>query len=1330
MIRPFSLLLCLLLLVSQSVLASPSDERQWLLDLHHADVSVRIQAVRHLAETESSRFTVVLMSMATSKDAALRREAISGLAHFRTPTVELFLQSVLKDRTESAETRRTAAQALAAHATVTAADLLYDAWLALSLEDPVRVDVEQLLQEKFAQRLDFLRALETGDATALGDRVDNPLLAEALVLAATATLPRLRCKAIAGLGLLGDPRAIPVLKEALFSNTRELWKAAVLALELFGSNDAIWPLASCAGAERMPRQVKRACTAALIRRNNAAAAEVLLELQWFSPDLLAQDPELEAQYEALQMRWFPERYQALKKAPEASDEQTDIELLVDLSQTLSPVRLTDALRQARVWPRSLVPALLTWTNDPGTAPLALEALASRNDEESRQALAQVVDSRSLPDTTRRQAVRMMGRQKTEESAQMLLRLSRNKSMPDAATWARETFIEYYPEQAVAEGLLEKKLDRSGLVPMALAGALHGGIGMVLLSQAVTPDEQNMPILPGLGGAILGAGVPILLTLNQEVTPSQGVWVLSGGFWGLSEVAALGLAIGNDSSGGLSQAAYAGAFLGQFAGLTGAWLTRRKAGSNWGDVGYTNLSWVVGSLGGLGIAFQREHLSDQYMGGMLLAGGMGGLLLGGTLGRSLHFTAEDKLHTTVLTGAGAWAGALAFPAMLRDDVTVATGGAFIGSALGYALGSTLTPYSQVPAAMSLTEAGGFGVGLVLGSGLGRVVPGVSNRGRQGLMAGLGILTMGLAAGTYDETKYSVGDLTLIGLGTLWGVDQGFSIAGMAETDSQGVATGAAMVGGAGFLLGTALLSQFSEYRPVEVLGAAGMGSVGSLFGLGLGLTIPTLSDSELWALSFVGGWAGLVPTLLLSDHLKLSGGDASFMALGATWGAYQGVGIRSASGATTARSLEGALLLGSTAGLLATTVVAQFVEPSPRGVARAATGGVQGSIIGYGLASLFPQLDDRGVLSTMLSAGWAGLVVKGLWVTPRDFSLGDYTAVALGGGWGTFQGWLISRAAHFEGDQSRGAILLGLGLGLLGGELVGRAKDLETTQVALTELTSYAGSGIGAGIMMLSGSDSSTANALTTAGAGWLAKAGAGWLAPRLDFRGDDVAEYLTLQGWGLWHGAAISMAVDAQDDAMEGAMLLGLGAGFILPLVTNQFVDFSLGDDLNIAGCGVWGAWIGSWLPYALGKGEDSVLLWSTLLTDVGLLTGGLLLSPVVDMPRRRMGWIHVSGLAGVGLGSSMTAIFSSKGETVAMGSVVGSVVGLAVGSVLTRKIKDETPKPEVPKGKDAAASRRTQERELSLAGFPMILPTIFPIAPPVGTRGPATMAFGVEGTF
>jgi HEAT repeat protein len=1328
MLRTWGLIAVLLVGFGQDLLASPEQQRQWLVELHSSDPAVQVEAIRGLAATGDARYQVVLLSLGRRAKGDVQTEAVAGLARHPTLPAALFLHSLVLDDKLDAGLRLTAVRSLAAQGISAAGDLLLDACLALAPTDPVASDVEALMEQHYPDRALLLQAMRTGQPDRIAAKPDDPFLAEVLVLATSTATPSLRRQAIEALAKVGDLRALPVLKEALFSPFPDIQDAARNALQRFPGKDAAWPLAACVAAESLPLGTRLGCVRALAERDDKTAAENLLELSWVVGPLWDHDEGLRSSVNGLIRRELPRRHDGLRGDTAEDPVQADIELLIDLSQTISPRRTRQALQRAGSWPRSVVPALVTWVAVPDMTHLAYSALSSRSDDEGRTALLGLATRSSLPSPVRRQAVHTLAAQRTPEAGEALVLLGREATDPETSKWAIDNLAEFYPDLAVTSGLVTRKKDRSGLIPMAVAGGIHGGIGMTLFSEAVTPDEADMPILPFLGGAILGAGIPILLTLNDEVTTSQSVWVFSGGIWGLANVAALGVALSD--GGGIGQWGYGASFGAQLAGLTGAWLTRKGPGSDWGDVGYTNLSWTLGSLAGLGVAFQQEHYSSRWMGGAVFTGGMTGLVAGGLLGRNLEFSGRDAFHTVTLSAMGGWAGGVGIPAAFGYHSNARAGGALIGTALGFAVGSALTPYTDVPVGMALTELAGFGVGNVMGLGLGMVLPDVGDRGRDGLMVGLGAATLALAAATWDKTFYSAGDLTLMAAGTSWGVYQGLAVAGLAGTSSSEVKTGAALLSSSSFLVGTAALSQMVDRTPSQVLGATGMGTTGALFGLGLGLTLPDLSDQGLWGLSFGAGWATLVPSLVLADRMTLTSGDASLLALGSSWGFYQGWGIRDAAGGTSERSLIGATMLGATTGLLSTVVASQFLDPTPRDVGRAATGGFVGSIIGYGLGETIPQLNRTGVMSTMLTAGWAGLMVKGLWIPPGDFGAGDYTAIALGGGWGAFQGWLLGRAAQFEGAQADGAIVLGLGLGLVGGELFARAKDLEATQVLLTELSSYAGSGIGAGITMMAGSTNTTVNALTTALSGWAAKAGAGWLAPRLEFRADDTIEYLTLQGWGMWHGAALAMAFDAKEDTLEGAMLLGAGLGFAVPLVVNQFVDYTAYEDLLIAGCGVWGAWMGSWLPYAVGSDSKKILLWSTLLTDTGLVLGGLLLSPVIDMSRRRLGWIHVSGVAGLGLGSSMTAIFSSRGQSVAMGSVVGSAVGLVTGLFLTSGVRDREARPSLEEKKRSASRERQPEKRLSTDGFPLILPTVFPVPPPVGTDGPATLVYGVEGRF
>jgi MFS family permease len=74
-----------------------------------------------------------------------------------------------------------------------------------------------------------------------------------------------------------------------------------------------------------------------------------------------------------------------------------------------------------------------------------------------------------------------------------------------------------------------------------------------------------------------------------------------------------------------------------------------------------------------------------------------------------------------------------------------------------------------------------------------------------------------------------------------------------------------------------------------------------------------------------------------------------------------------------------------------------------------------------------------------------------------------------------------------------------------------------------------------------------------------------------------------------------------------------------------------------------------------------------------------------LDVPEARLGWINVSALLGMGLGTSLAAAFSDR---IAEGNVVGTGVGLVAGTIATAFIDFDESDAEPDRGEGAELGR------------------------------------------
>jgi hypothetical protein len=228
------------------------------------------------------------------------------------------------------------------------------------------------------------------------------------------------------------------------------------------------------------------------------------------------------------------------------------------------------------------------------------------------------------------------------------------------------------------------------------------------------------------------------------------------------------------------------------------------------------------------------------------------------------------------------------------------------------------------------------------------------------------------------------------------------------------------------------------------------------------------------------------------------------------------------------------------------------------------------------------------------------------------------------------------------------------------------------------------------------------------------------------------------QGFGTWQGLGYAAYFDAGDRRTSGATLMGISSGFLVPMVLNQFGDFTPWEDFLLAGGIVWGTWFGVWSPYAYGDTDfrmagDPKLLGALIGGEVGLLATGLSLA--LGVSPETVGWTQLVGLMGMALGSSGTAIFSQDGPTVGTGMLVGTAAGLVTGAIWgeIRHQQHRQADSSAAVESSAMVGQTSSSRRYSGA-MPAWLRSLRPASliapPPAGHDDQPVLLFGVEGVL
>jgi len=1310
---------------------APAVLRPLLLDLYASTDAQKVDAIHRLAETRDLRLAPVLETLARRhKSASVRVAAIHALGFLPDPGVADLLRLLAMAQSKPGRDRRAALQALANHGNNEAADLLYD--LRQELPPDLGKEAVALLVEKYPSRLAYRRALYDGRTDVVEAREQDGELAELLAALFDPALSARRTTAAMALAALGDPRAIPALEVALTDSSKVVRLTAVSALEFLPHPAASHALARGVADPRLNTSERARCARALMTHDNKLAATLAFDLAWRHRNLF-QEHGLDEEVQELAARRLPDRVVARLSEDRGPGAGADLEILLDLLQEDSHLRRLEAVRRAGVQQADVLPALLPELRRRGMKSEAVAAVGEYRKPPARLALAAFALDPSNAETLRRQAVEALAKQPDQPAAEEVIRVYRGSSDEEFKRFVVLTLMHHHPAAAERAGLTDVVIDRSGLVPMMLGCGVHGAIGMVLLSDAANPSEEKITFLPAMGGAIIGAGAPLVLTLGEEVTPAQAFWVTSGGAWGLTQGALLGVALRGPADDGVEDTdrrwTEALALTGQVTGLVGTWLTRDGMGKDPLQAGFMNTSLVVGGLGGLGAAMQEENRSARATAAWMLGGTTAGLLTSGLLGPEFRYGPPDYPQVFSTTWMGGWTGYWALRSIRPGHEGADSGGILLGGTAGFALANVLAAQTEPDTgfigflnySFIAGNIGGLGIAAQFEDSDGdAVAPWLVGGGATGLALS-GLLGRDFKFGPADQYQ------TLAGVGL--GAWTGGYLLDILRPDHDTAASGGMYLGSSlGFAAGS-VLSAYTEPSGDEVThDLIGFG-IGTPFGAGLGLSIPDLDTAYVESLMLLGGWGGLATAIATEEYTRFSEGDRALVGLGGIWGLWQGLGFREILDGSGSRTGWGAAMLGSSTGVIVAGAAAQYLEPDMDQVGRAATGGALGAWLGRSVGMLVPELDSRGIMSLAMSGGWAGLITKGWYIPPAEFTSGDYLAIMGGAGWGLFQGQLIATAADMGDERGDGTRSLGLGLGILAGEAFARAGNLEFSSVLFTELNGYSGSGLGAGFALLNEDSSDSTVSIVTSLAGWGSKLTTAMVADELVFRPDDTWEYLIGQGFGMGQGVGYADYADASERQQGAAILIGASAGYLVPMVTNQFVDYSPKEDLLITGGVFWGLWQGGWWPYALGGDGDDSLLWALIGSDVGLLASGLALSPLFDVSAARLGWIELFGMGGLALGSSSAAIFSSNNRTIAMGMSIGSTLGLIGGIFMPVKPAADSgarSSSSLASADESSAYPRIRIGDIEL---PPMYPATFLAPPPTGQSDAApVMCFGVEG--
>lgn len=382
-----------------------------------------------------------------------------------------------------------------------------------------------------------------------------------------------------------------------------------------------------------------------------------------------------------------------------------------------------------------------------------------------------------------------------------------------------------------------------------------------------------------------------------------------------------------------------------------------------------------------------------------------------------------------------------------------------------------------------------------------------------------------------------------------------------------------------------------------------------------------------------------------------------------------------------RRVEAGLsLLGELGGLGLGWLAADRLNFSSADVLVTDLAGLAAMVGSFGVLGFFPRQDDeRPGFAALLAGSLAGVGLGVATAQNLHFSAGDVGLTLLGTAECAYAGgWLVE--THTTHGENAGAAL-GIGLGAIGSAAL--AQYVEPTVGNVTEMLVFSSYGKILGLGLAAMGDLQSQNAVDLHLALGAVGLGAGaWLGTKTTYSGGDRAIVPIGTVLGLGHGLAFgAIAADqnwARNDGnfVLGMTLTGAALGGLGGLALGQGTNISNWQVTMGSSGAVWGAWLSGW-GLALSHADISASVAAGVWiggTDLGLAATSLLISPLVELDPRVIAGANFGGMAGAGLFSLFTAMFSNNTDNIIKANLAGSAIGLVSGALVARAAIADTP--------------------------------------------------------
>lgn len=791
-------------------------------------------------------------------------------------------------------------------------------------------------------------------------------------------------------------------------------------------------------------------------------------------------------------------------------------------------------------------------------------------------------------------------------------------------------------------------------PLFSAGAAAGGLTVAFMAPHLryTAADASLALSAAAVGGVLGNGIPAYWT--KEERP-------------LADAQQAG-----------------GTMLGASLGVLYAGVVSQLTEVDPHHVLRIDMATLGGMAFGAGLGLLDPRLDRRSTVALMQIGGLGAFTVATFKERHRTYSHLDRMRLVLPAALGAWAGGYApllygLEGPVRDEERV--GGAMVGAGLGLLAGRFAVasrPSDEADLGETLVTSA---LGATLGAGAWKLRAGSRRARAVALEAATAI---GYAAGELlsPYTEYTGATASFVALAAAEGAIAGRGLPMLLELDGTSLddqRVGGAMLGAG--LLGTVAMAH-AAVRPLDGddVFEIGVGSaLGTAAGFGLarsardGDTRSRLLGAELgWAASLAASWA-------LSPYTSYSAGDiawiASFGAIGAWSGGWAPSLARGR--AASPASITGGLTAGSALGLLGGMALTQTFE-APAGHAGEATSvAAAAAAISAGLAALEVPARRRDQALVAEFAVGAGLGAGAL-LAPLTPPLDSSTLLAFGllGGW---HGVLLAPWLGREGGQHyAGGAMVGTGAGLLVGYALDPFTDFAAGELAEMLAGAALGSTFMGGIVKMR--DTNRAHAALGLELASAAGAGLGLvIAPYTHYDAADVPLLEAGLLWGAWQGliagAAFGDGAATSGARSGGGALVGASLGLGLAALGAQSLELSLEDVVEGS------VWLGAGNLLGAGVGDlvGAKRRHKYALVQAGGVAGiaaGLLFAPGSSYRDADNHLIGLSVLLGLAHGAMLPRLWQPgddvSDEETRGGTFVGAGLGLTAGMLLAEHVQME----------------------------------------------------------